>query len=154
MTVYRCTLKKWSLDLTGQGAFLFGGRWNTPGHHALYTAENNLLAALEVAIRIPLTKISSEYVMVPIDFPSIIEVYQPRLPKGWHSKIAITQKIGDAFLEDNKYLAMKISSALMSNTFNFLLNPKHKFFTKVKAGKSESLLFDDRLVKMMTKENG
>jgi RES domain-containing protein len=154
MTVYRCTLKKWAHDLSGQGAFLYGGRWNTVGHHALYTAENNLLAALEVAIRIPLTKISSEYVMVPIDISSGIEVYEPRLTKGWNSKISITQKVGDLFLEENKYLAMKVPSALMSNTYNFLLNPKHKLFSKMKAGKSESLLFDDRLVKMMTKENG
>jgi RES domain-containing protein len=154
MTVYRCTLKKWSQDLTGQGAFLFGGRWNTAGHHALYTAESNLLAALEVAIRIPLTKISSDYVMVPIDFPSGTEVYEPRLAKGWNSKIKITQKIGDEFLEDNKYFAMKVPSALMSNTYNFLLNPNHKLAWKVKVGKIESLLFDDRLVKMMTKENG
>jgi RES domain-containing protein len=154
MIVYRCTLKKWLQDLTGQGAFLLGGRWNTPGHYALYTAENNLLAVLEVTVRVPLAKISSDYVMVPIELPNGTELYEPRLAKGWNSKMRTTQKIGDLFLEDNNYLAMKVPSALMSNTYNLLVNPKHKLFSKVKAGKSEPLLFDDRLIKMMTKENG
>ncbi len=154
MIVYRCTLKKWARDLSGQGAFQLGGRWNTPGHYALYTAENNLLEALEVAVRIPLTKISAEYVMVPIEIPKGAVIYEPKLTKGWSSKIHITQKIGDAFLEDNKYLAMKVPSVLMSNTYNLLLNPKHKLFPEVKANKSEPLLFDERLVKIMSKENG
>ena len=139
--------------MSGQGAFLLGGRWNTPGHYALYTAENNLLTALEVAIRIPLTKISSAYVMVPIDIPMNAAIYEPPLIKGWDSKVHITRKIGDMFLEDNKYLAMKVPSVLMSNTYNLLLNPKHKLFSKVKANKSEPLLFDQRLVKIMTKQN-
>lgn len=153
MTVYRCTLKKWAKDLTGQGAFLLGGRWNSLGHHALYTAESNLLAALEVAIRIPLTKISRDYVMVPIELPTGIEVYEPKLWKGWNTDVEGTQKIGDAFFKKNNYLAMKVPSALMSNTFNFLLNPRHTNFSKVKVGKSTSLLFDDRLVKIMTSES-
>jgi RES domain-containing protein len=48
---------------------------------------------------------------------------------------------------------MKVPSALMSNTFNFLINPKHKLFKEVKVNKPESLLFDERLIKMMQKEN-
>jgi RES domain-containing protein len=153
MILYRCALKKWVKDLTGQGAFLYGGRWNSPGKHAVYTAENNLLAALEVALRVPLTNISSDYVMIPLLVPDSAAVYSPTLPKNWNRNPKLTQQIGDEFLEANKFLLMKVPSALMSNTFNFLINPKHKLFKEVKVNKPESLLFDERLIKMMQKEN-
>ncbi len=48
---------------------------------------------------------------------------------------------------------MKMPSALMSNSFNFLINPNHKMFKDVKANKPQSLLFDERLIKMMKQEN-
>ena len=153
MILYRCALKKWAKDLTGQGAFLYGGRWNSPGKYAVYTAENNLLAALEVALRVPLTNISSDYVMIPILAPNNAAVYSPTLPKNWNRNPKLTQQIGNEFLEANKFLLMKVPSALMSNTFNFLINPKHKLFKEVKVNKPESLFFDERLIKMMQKEN-
>ena len=83
MIVYRCTLAKWAKDITGLGSFLFGGRWNYPGTYMLYTAENNVLAALEVALRIPLEDISRDYVMVPLEVPSDAAIVQPVLPKQW-----------------------------------------------------------------------
>ncbi|HEV8514983.1 MAG TPA: RES family NAD+ phosphorylase [Cyclobacteriaceae bacterium] len=153
MILYRCALKKWAKDLTGQGAFLYGGRWNSPGKNIVYTAENNLLAALEVALRVPLTNISSDYVMIPIFTPDNAAIYSPTLPKNWNRNPKLTQQIGNEFLEENKFLLMKVPSALMSNTFNFLINPKHKLFKEVKVNKPESLLFDERLIKMMQKEN-
>ena len=154
MIFSRCTLKKWAKDLTGQGAFLYGGRWNSPGKYAVYTAENNLLAALEVALRVPLTNISSDYVMVPILAPDNASVvYSPPLPKNWNRNPKLTQQIGNEFLDVNRFLLMKVPSALMSNTFNFLINPKHKLFKEVKVNKPESLFFDERLIKMMKKEN-
>ncbi len=149
MIFYRCTLKKWAKDVSGQGAFLYGGRWNSPGRYMVYTVENNLLAALEVALRVPLTNISSEYVLVPIFVPDDANVFFPQLPKGWNRNQKTTQQIGNQFLDDNKSLVMKVPSALMSNTFNFLINPKHKMFKSVKANKPQSLLFDERLIKMM-----
>ncbi len=153
MILYRCTLKKWAKDLSGQGAFLYGGRWNSRGKYGVYTAENNLLAALEVALRTPLTNISSNYVLVPVLVPDRATVYSPQLPKGWNRNPKITQQIGNQFLEENKFLLMKVPSALMSHTYNFLINPKHKSFHEVKSAKPQSLLFDERLIKMMKQEN-
>ena len=149
MILFRCTLKKWAADVSGQGAFLYGGRWNTPGHYLIYTAENNLLAALEVAVRIPLTQISTDYIMLPVHISDKEEMYEPRLPKDWNRKYEFTQHIGNNFIENNKALVMKVPSALMNNTHNYLINPKHKNFGKVKVGKPQSLIFDERLLKMM-----
>ncbi len=151
MIVYRCSLRKWAHDLRGTGAYLYGGRWNSPGLPAIYTAENNLLAALEVAIRVPLTKISEEYVMTPIRIPDEIDVYQPRLPGNWRSNLTITRTRGDSFLREKKYLLMKVPSALMSHTFNYVINPEHSAIADVKSGKSHGLIFDPRLIQLMRK---
>ena len=153
MTLYRCSLGKWSKDLSGQGAFLYGGRWNTKGHRMIYTSENNLLAALEVAIRIPLAKISSDYTMVSIQVSDDFDVYIPKLIRNWNMNKKHTQSVGDNFLIENKFLLMKVPSALMSNTFNYLINPMHKDFNKTKIGRTQALVFDERLIKMMRHEN-
>lgn len=151
MIVYRCTLKKWAEDISGQGAFLYGGRWNSAGLHALYTSENNLLAALEVAVRVPLTKISREFVMVPIDTPDPVDIFQPALKKNWHHDLTYTKNLGDRFLREGKYLLMKVPSALMSGTFNYIVNPKHESFRQLKALPFQPLVFDDRLIQLMNK---
>ena len=153
MTLFRCTLKKWAGDLSGQGAFLYGGRWNTPGRYLIYAAENNLLAALEVALRIPLTKISKYYIMLSIHVPDAEEIFIPKLPKNWNRSYPITQSIGDNFVDMNKTLLMKVPSALMNHTHNYLINPTHRNFGKIKIGKPQPLVFDERFIKMMKLEN-
>jgi RES domain-containing protein len=151
MILYRCTLKKWAEDISGQGAFLYGGRWNSPGQHALYTSENNLLAALEVAVRVPLSKISKDFVMVPISLPDSNEIHLPSLKKNWNQDTTYTQAQGDRFLKERKHLVMKIPSALMLGTFNYIINPRHESIRHVKALPSGPLVFDDRLIQLMNK---
>lgn len=36
--------------MSGQGAYLFGGRWNTPEHRAVYLSGTLTLAMLEVLV--------------------------------------------------------------------------------------------------------
>src|SRR6188768_107004 len=125
MIVYRCCLAKWSKDLSGQGSFLFGGRWNNPGTYLLYTAENNVLAALEVALRIPLEDISKDYVMIPIEIPDDLPFIPPVLAKNWYMNMELTQNIGDDFIAKGESLLMKVPSALISDSYNYLINPRH-----------------------------
>ncbi len=149
MTVYRCSLAKWAADLSGTGAYLYGGRWNTRGTPLLYTAENNVLAAFEVALRIPLDQISKNYVMIPIDIPDDAEVFTPRLPTNWYTDAAITQKVGDQFAAAAKHLLMKVPSALMTDAYNYLINPAHPLMRNVRAQAPRPILFDKRLTDMI-----
>ena len=149
MIVYRCTLKKWARDITGTGAFLYGGRWNDPGKYLVYTAENNVLAAFEVALRVPLEHISKNYVMVPIEIPDKTEVMEPALPRQWHLKMEITRSIGEKFVNERKYLMMKVPSALISDSFNYLINPNHALIKKVTVLDARPILFDKRLLEMI-----
>jgi len=149
MIVYRCTLKKWARDITGSGAFLYGGRWNNPGTYLVYAAENNVLAAFEVALRVPLEHISKNYVMVPIEISDKTEVMEPDLPGQWHLKIEVTRSIGENFVNKRKYLLMKAPSALISDSFNYLINPNHPLIKEVNVLEARPILFDKRLLEMI-----
>lgn len=149
MIVYRCTLKKWKDDLSGNGAFLYGGRWNNPGTHLLYTAENNILAALEIALRIPLQEISENYIMVPIQIPKSAELSIPKLRSNWNTDLAYTKQIGDHFVKEEKHLLMKVPSALISDAFNYLINPLHPMAKELKVGPTRPILFDKRLLQIV-----
>lgn len=149
MIVYRCSLLKWAHDLTGTGSYLHGGRWNTPGTRLIYTAQNNVLAAFEVALRIPLDQISKNYIMIPIEIPEGIGVFSPKLTKNWYSDIRLSQQLGDAFAKDGKHLLMKVPSALISDSFNYLINPHHELIKKVKPKEARTILFDKRLMEMI-----
>ncbi len=149
MILYRCSLLKWAHDLTGTGSYLYGGRWNNPGTRLIYTAENNVLAAFEVALRIPLEQISKNYVMIPIEIPEGSDVFVPKLTKNWYSDIKLSRQLGDTFAKEGKYLLMKIPSALITDSFNYLINPHHELIKKVKLKEARTILFDKRLMEMI-----
>jgi RES domain-containing protein len=149
MIVYRCSMAKWAKDLSGQGAFMFGGRWNSPGTYLIYAAENNVLAALEIALRIPLEDISKDYVMTPIEIPDDATVAVPTVPKNWYMNQESTKALGDDFVAKGKHLLMKVPSALISDSYNYLINPKHEAMKKVKALEPKSILFDKRLMDLI-----
>jgi RES domain-containing protein len=144
MIVYRCSSSKWSKDLSGTGASLYGGRWNNMGTFLVYTAENNILAALEIAIRIPLEQISKDYVMIGIEVPDV-EPYVPKLSKNWYKDEEITRAIGDAFAKQNSHLLMKVPSALISDAYNYIINPRHELAAQLKLQEAKSILLDQRL---------
>lgn len=149
MIVYRCCHQKWARDLSGTGSYLHGGRWNTPGTRMVYTAENNVLAAFEIALRIPLDQITKHYVMVPLEIPGEPEAHHPKLPAGWNTDTKTTRALGDSFISEGKFLLMKVPSALISDAFNFLVNPGHDAAKKIVVQEPRPILFDKRLMEMI-----
>lgn len=136
---------------TGLGAFKVGGRWNRPGRHAVYVAENLSLALLEILVHAPdpeqrkRPRVRFHLTLAP---DSIEEIPFDRLPKnfGPTSPFALTQDIGDAWLESRKSVALKIPSAIVPVEFNYLLNPRHPDFSSVvKWEKPLPLVLDERL---------
>ena len=147
MIVYRLSKKIYAQDLSGKGAEISGARWNSKGHAVLYTGHSIALCVAEIAVHIPLGILPFDYVLVHIEVPEN-SIFEPKkLPKNWNvfPHPNETQKLGDTFLKDNKNLVMKVPSAAVQGEFNFLLNPKHEDFDKVKVVKVEEFSFDKRL---------
>lgn len=150
MILYRLSREKYKDDLTGTGAKLYGGRWNSIGMAVLYSAENRSLSALEVAVHLPLGIIPLDYYLTTIFVPDAVPfdvLEESLLPTDWHllANAMFTKKEGDAFVKNGKYLAIRVPSASVKGDFNWLLNPAHPEFSEVKILENEPFPFDARL---------
>lgn len=150
MIVYRLCKKSYAHDLSGRGAEISGGRWNSKGIAALYTSNSRSLSVMEIIVHVPAGIIPKDYCMVTIEVPdnAIIKILEPKdLPDNWsRSPIsALTQRIGNTFLSGQKALMLKVPSAIVKDEWNYILNPVHKDFSKVKITGVEPFAFDVRL---------
>ena len=129
---------------------MYGGRWNSKGVYVVYTSSTPSLALLESVVHLPAIP-REKYCLATIKIPEdkILEIKEKDLPPDWAAYPApvILKAIGDQFILENKFLAMKVPSALIAPESNILLNPKHPDFTKVKLISSEEMKIDRRLKK-------
>lgn len=149
MVVYRLCNNKFAEDLSGKGAEIAGGRWNSRGKAMLYTSQSIALCVTEIAVHVPLGILPKDYRLVHIEIPDVDFFEIKKLPKDWQSfpHADATQILGDKFLKENTFLVMKVPSATVHGEFNFLVNPRHKDFSKIKIIKTENFNFDERLFK-------
>jgi RES domain-containing protein len=150
MIVFRCTLDiHIPTTLSGEGAFRYGGRWNSKGVSVIYTAESRIMSILELLIRQPIDKIASNYRILPIEIP--MRFIEPDLPENWKEDPKRTQRIGDDLLKVKENLIIRVPSALLSNSYNFLINPMGDNFDKVRLLDTEPILIDQRLLTALRK---
>lgn len=150
MILYRLSREKYKDDLSGTGAKLYGGRWNSVGNAVLYTAENRSLCALEVSVHLPLGIVPPDYFLTTIFVPDSLSftiLEASSLPDDWQSSVnqVFTKREGDAFIKNGLFLAMRVPSASVPGDFNWLLNPLHSEFSEVKILENVSFPFDSRL---------
>ncbi len=150
MIVYRLATSNYANDLSGEGSAIFAGRWNPIGLKALYTSQSISLCILEILARTHLNISPRNYQLITIEFPETgITIIQPgELKAGWKQHIEYTQWIGEEFLNNNKSLALQVPSAIVERENNFLLNPGHRNYGKVKILNVEPLDLDKRLTQI------
>jgi RES domain-containing protein len=151
MEVFRLTTAKYVNDLSGTGVRLHGGRWNQKGDPVLYTAGSRALALVEVLVHLTNAFLPLNYQLITTYIPddSIIGLPSKLLPSDWKSfePNESTKKIAAKWLAKNEYLALKVPSVVVEGEFNYLVNPLHADFPKIKILKTEAFSFDDRLIK-------
>ena len=147
MIAYRLATAQYADDISGEGAAIYGGRWNPVGTKALYTSQNISLCLLEILARTNVKINPVDYQLITLEFPDnpLSEIKISQLKTGWKNHVEYTQWIGEEFLKDNKSLIMQVPSAIVERENNFILNPLHKDFIKVKILQTEALNLDQRL---------
>ena len=150
LLVYRIAKCEYINDLSGTGAALYGGRWNHKGSYVLYTGSSSSLALLESIVHIS-SVIHLKLCLVCLQLPlnSIKEVLESDLPSGWDKNPSPfdLKSIGDAFIKENQFLALKVPSAIMPLESNYLINPAHKDFTLIQTKFVRSVHVDELLIK-------
>jgi RES domain-containing protein len=152
MEVYRLSREKFAGTMSGRGAALKGARWNSAGVEMIYTAANRSLAMAEIIVHFTLATIPDDYVMLTIFVPddaNIRQVPNTDLPPDWNAwpNSVSTQVIGDHFIAENKNLLLRVPSAVTQGDFNFLINPFHPDFTRIRVVDTQKFPFDSRIFK-------
>lgn len=150
MIVYRICNSIYANDLNGTGAKMYGGRWNSKGIPMLYTSSSRALAALEVLVHLPTNNVKPvDFAVVSISLPdnSIEEIDYKKLKNeidenGLNSNF---RWIGDNWIKKNTSLLLKVPSVVIKEEYNFLVNPLHKDFHKIKILSIQKFNFDSRL---------
>jgi RES domain-containing protein len=126
-------------DLSGEGARIFGGRWNSPGRPVVYLAEHPALAALEVRVHLDLL-----FELLPNDFV-LMRVLLPDALIAVADSGLYTVPAGNTWLAEMSSAALRVPSVLLPYAWNVLLNPRHPEIARASVGSIEAFHFDPRL---------
>jgi len=135
---------------TGEGSRLYPGRWNSQGKAMIYLSEHESLAALETFVHTRVLSATERYFSFRVQWDDKLTEYLPiaRLPPGWNQlpPTDVSRTIGDEWLQQQRSVALAVPSLLSTSELNFLLNPNHPDFRKIKVDKPIEYRFDRRLV--------
>jgi RES domain-containing protein len=134
---------------TGEGAADYAGRWNLPGTRMAYTSESQALAALELLVHLN-PPVFFKYKAIRIQFDeSLVERLSPEeLPAEWQAEppSLLTQRLGSRWASGARSVALAVPSAIIPEEVNFLINPLHPDFSRIKIEPAVDFAFDARLI--------
>ena len=151
MQVYRIAQKIFINDLSGEGARLFGGRWNHRGIPLLYTAESRSLATLELLVHAQKLSTVSNLSILTLEIPAKIKTDDiqnlTKLPQNWqkYTSHPELQDVVAKWIASDGFI-LKVPSAIIKEESNFLINPRHKNMQLLKIIKTEDFILDERLL--------
>ena len=151
MFIYRLSLTQYAKDLSGEGAWRFGGRWNKAGTNCVYTAENRALTVLESLVHDTINTMPKGLSIMTLHVPDDKDLLliPNKLPESWNRTEVSeeTQQFGSALLEKAEYLIIRVPSVIAPQEYNYLVNPGHPDIKKVSIADISDFSFDTRLKK-------
>lgn len=140
------------------GAYLYGGRWNSPGRYVVYASGNVSLAMLEVLVHIDdaeaFARQAHIYQHLDFDEAQVAVLNETALPNDWNARPETleTQSIGDEWVARQETPVLAVPSVVVpaelrfeQEYLNYLINPRHvDFNVAVKVGDVHALSWDPR----------
>lgn len=124
--------------LSGEGALLYGGCWNSPGRRAVYLGGSLALASLELLVHLKVPDVLRSYRKLCVRIPreSIEVVNTGDLPGDWATPTLLpaTQGIGDQWLDSLKSAVLRVPSAVVVDEVNYIVIPSHPDFAELEPG--------------------
>lgn len=136
--------------LDGEGARLYGGRWNSEGIAVVYLSTSLALAALEYLAHLDVSMVPSDLVSVEVLVPDDVSserVDLAALPLDW-SRVPDHEacvELGDTWARKGASCLLFAPSAIVPESWNVLLNPAHPEARRVTAA-TRSFTYDPRLL--------
>lgn len=135
---------------SGEGARLAGGRWNSPGRHAVYLSATLSLAAMETFVHLGEDAARLVYVYFEVEIPASVAISTlVPAPKGWRNEppTLASMGAGDQWLIAGKTALLEVPSALIPSEANLIFNPLHPDGAKLRIGTARAFHFDPRMWK-------
>ncbi|WP_339786902.1 RES family NAD+ phosphorylase [uncultured Imperialibacter sp.] len=151
MNIYRIARTEFC-DLSGEGAKIYGGRWNRQGFPALY-GSSSISSALLERLTVDSELFSSEryvlYSVMEIDCPdTLVKKYSASdLPEGWDAipHGSVSEEFGSQLLTSG-LLCFGVPSVVDKSSLNFIINPMSRDFDKIDT-RVLPLSLDQRIVR-------
>ncbi|GEO05784.1 hypothetical protein AAE02nite_34480 [Adhaeribacter aerolatus] len=134
--------------LSTEGARRYGGRWNPPGVGILYTSASPELALLEQLVHLPALPFEDlpQLFLITLSLPDLPKPL-PELPPQWreYANYEANHQLLAGWLEKPDVLALQVPSAVLTESYNYLLHPEHPTYTQIKVVKIAAFNIDPRL---------
>jgi RES domain-containing protein len=143
LKVWRLTRKRFAdRAFDGEGARLYGGRWNHKGVAVVYCAATLSLAALELFVHLEASEAPDDLVTLVAEDASI-------LPSDWRSYPgpSFLKDLGSTWVRSGRTAVLAVPSVVIPRERNYLLNPAHPDFAKILLREPEPFSFDSRMWK-------
>lgn len=139
-------------DLTGGGAKITGGRWNSKGKPLVYAASTIALATLETLAHLGDSIAIRNAFLVRIDIP--VAMWRRRtlidaanLDPTWVAEPpgSTTIAAGNDWIDMAGEPLLLVPSVLVPEEYNVLINPAHPASRKITATVTRQFIYDPRL---------
>jgi len=118
-------------DLRGIGGLRASGRWHYRGQPVVYLAENPALVLLETMVHHEFGSpqaLPDNYQLLRVEIAegaAIAELTANVIPDDWRENADWTQAAGSEWLAAAQELLLKVPSAILPHSYNYLFNPAH-----------------------------
>jgi RES domain-containing protein len=149
LTVWRLLTVRFATSaFSGEGARMYGGRWNRKGIPMVYTSGAQSLAMLEMLVQDD--PLRARYVVIPASIPDEVAVERVApddLPANWRAieSRSQLQDLGSAWARSLSSAVLAVPSAVVPDESNYLLNPLHPAFARIEIGTPRAFVTDVRL---------
>jgi RES domain-containing protein len=144
-----CRERHLAAAFSGEGARLYGGRWNSPGVRMVYTSTSLALAAMETFVHLEPNLRPDDLVAVEAEMAEEIATERldlKSLPARWHAhRDESLCALGDRWVRAATTVAWYVPSAAIRGEWNVLLNPAHPDFQSIKVFPPQPFEFDLRM---------
>jgi RES domain-containing protein len=146
--------KRAASSFSGYGAALAGGRWNPTGIHVVYASQHLAAASLEKFVHLPKPiPTAMKFVKFELTFHGVAieRAALSDLPADWRSEPVppSTQQFGAEWFRRGKTAVLAVPSAIIPEEVNYVLNPLHPDFGKIKISAASAFTFDPRLAELL-----
>jgi len=150
MRFWRICRRRYAAEAaSGEGARLYGGRWNSRGMRVVYASTSLALAAMETFVNLEPNLHPKDLVSIEGEVPDALEIGRLELralPANWRqTREESLRRFGDEWIRAAQTVALLVPSAAVRGEWNVLLNPAHPGFSKVKFQEPEPFEFDARM---------